>query len=108
MLLWLAVLLIVFIGWFFVGTPFGSLAEKSPNNIIFLLLRTPCLSNFLLGVGTTYLVRWILPFVFPRFRDIPFIGQDGGLGVTIKLHAARSLEFKFTKRGIRCRVCSVE
>jgi hypothetical protein len=96
MLLWLAVFLIVFIGWFFVGTSFGPLAGTLPDLIIFLLLRAPCLSNFLLGFGAVYLVHGILRWVFPKLREFPFIGQDGGLGVTIKLHAARSLEFKFT------------
>ena len=92
--------LIVFIGWFFLMMPFGSLVKNLPGNIVLLPLIFPCIGNLILGLGAIVLLHGILLLVVPKFRQIPSIFQDGALGVTIKMSAtmygATGLEFKFS------------
>jgi hypothetical protein len=102
MVIGIPLFLIIFVGWFFLMMPFSALVKDLPGNIILVPLIFPCIGNGILAFAAIVLLHGILLLVFPKFRKIPFISEDGALGVTVKMHASMmgvsGLEFSFTNK----------
>ncbi|MEL7644644.1 MAG: hypothetical protein AAGU04_00050 [Anaerolineaceae bacterium] len=100
----LPVFLVVFIGWFFLFTPLTEFGNALPPGLNFLLLPLifPCIGNLILGFLAIILVHFLLLLFEPKFRQVPFVTNDGGLGFTVQMktsmYAVNSLEFAFTNR----------
>lgn len=100
----LPVFLIVFIGWFFLFKPLTTFGNTLPSGLNFLLipLIIPCIGNLILGFLAFILVHLLLLLFEPKFRQIPFVTEEGGLGLTVNMktsmYAINSLDFTFTNR----------
>ena len=96
--------LVVFLGWFAVMLPFGDLVGKYlPGiNIIMIPLIFPCIGNLIVAFFFLILLHGLLLLFNPKFREIPFITENGGLGIKIKMnvgmYAINDLTFTFTNQ----------
>ena len=100
----LPVFLVTFIGWFFLFKPITEFGDALPPELSFLLipLIMPCIGNLILGFLAIVLVHLLLLLFEPKFRQIPFVTENGGLGFTVNMktsmYAIHSLDFSFTNK----------
>jgi hypothetical protein len=100
----LQVFLIVFFGWFLLFQPLTEFGSSLPGgvNIFLIPLIFPCIGNLILGFLALTLVHLVLLLFEPKFRQIPFLTENGGLGLRVEMktsmYAINSLNFAFTNR----------
>lgn len=98
--------LVIFLGWFAIW-PFmdgiTAFMENLPGiNLIFIPLMFPCLGNLIVAFLSLILLHGLLLLFIPKFREIPFITENGGLGIKINMNAGmyaiNDLTFSFTNQ----------
>ncbi len=100
----LPVFLVVFIGWFFLFKPLTEFGSTLPPGLNFLLIPLifPCIGNLILAFLAFIIVHLLLVLFEPKFRQIPFVTENGGLGFTVNMktsmYAINSLDFSFTNK----------
>ena len=96
--------LIVFLGWFAIFSfldPITEFMEHLPGlNIVFVPLIFPCIGNMIIAFLSLIFLHGLLLLLKPKFREIPFITENGGLGIKIKMNTSMytidDLAFSFT------------
>ncbi len=62
----------------------------------------PCIGNLILAFLAFIIVHLLLVLFEPKFRQIPFVTENGGLGFTVNMktsmYAINSLDFSFTNK----------